>query len=78
LIVVTAEILLTAPIAVAFCTVNTANTQSNMTNASAAKTKQITMTNSSTGVTIGLQKTLLALLVAVMWHYYCLGIAKNP
>jgi hypothetical protein len=36
------------------------------------------MTNSSTGVTIGLQKTLLALLVAVMWHYYCLGIAKNP
>jgi hypothetical protein len=78
LIVVTAEILLTAPIAVAFCTVNTANTQSNMTNASAAKTKQITTTNSSTGVTIGLQKTLLALLVAVMWHYYCLGIAKNP
>ncbi len=56
--IVTAEILLTAAIAVAFSTVNTANAQSNMTNASAAKTKEITTTNSSTGVTIGSQKNL--------------------
>jgi hypothetical protein len=49
---------LTEAIAVAFCTVNTANAQSNMTNASAAKTKEIATTNSSTGVTIGRQKKL--------------------
>jgi hypothetical protein len=56
--IVTAEILLTAATAVAFSTVNTANAQSNMTNASAAKTKEITTTNSSTSVTIGRQKNL--------------------
>ena len=49
---------MTAAIAVAFSIVNTANAQSNMTNASAAKTKEITTTNSSTGVTIGSQKNL--------------------
>jgi hypothetical protein len=57
--IITAAILLTAAVASALYTINAANAQSNSTgggnktNANASKAKVITMTNPSTGVTIG-------------------------
>ena len=56
--IITAALLLTAAVASALYTINTANAQSNSTggnktNANASKAKVITMTNPSTGVTIG-------------------------
>jgi hypothetical protein len=57
--IITAAILLTAAVASALYTINAVNAQSNntgggnKTNANASKAKVITMTNPSTGVTIG-------------------------
>ena len=59
--IITAAILLTAAVASALYTINAVNAQSNSTgagggnntNANASKAKVITMTNPTTGVTIG-------------------------
>jgi hypothetical protein len=57
--IITAAILLTAAVASALYTINAVNAQSNSTgagnntNANASKAKVVTMTNPTTGVTIG-------------------------